>query len=82
MEKTGGGLLVEPDDPQSLAEGIVRLSNDPSLAEKLGQHGFQKVREHYSVATMANRALEVYETVLIPKSHGENTAVVGTVYRS
>jgi glycosyltransferase involved in cell wall biosynthesis len=64
LEKTDGGLLVEADNPKSLADGILRLSKDPSLAEKLGQNGFQKVREHYSVAQMADRALEVYEDVL------------------
>jgi glycosyltransferase involved in cell wall biosynthesis len=61
VEKTGGGLLVEPDDPASLAEGILQLHNDAALAQKLGQSGFEKVREHYSVARMADRALEVYE---------------------
>jgi glycosyltransferase involved in cell wall biosynthesis len=61
VEKTGGGLLVEPDDPASLAEGILQLHNDPALAQKLGQSGFEKVREHYSVARMADRALDVYE---------------------
>lgn len=61
VEKTGGGLLVEPDDPESLAEGLLRIHNDPSLRERLSQSGFEKVREHYSVACMADRALEVYE---------------------
>jgi glycosyltransferase involved in cell wall biosynthesis len=64
LEKTGGGLLVEPDDVQSLADGILRLFNDPSLAEQLGQNGFEKVRELYSVTHMADRALEVYESVV------------------
>ena len=64
VEKTGGGLLVEPDDPKSLAEGILRIYRDPALAEKLGESGFHKVREHYSVARMADRALEVYESAL------------------
>jgi glycosyltransferase involved in cell wall biosynthesis len=63
LEKTGSGLLVEPDDTQSLAEGILRLFKDPILAEELGQSGFEKVREYYSVERMADRALEVYESV-------------------
>ena len=62
--KTGGGLLVVSDDPKSLAEGILRIYRDPALAEKLGESGFQKVREHYSVARMADRALEVYKDAL------------------
>ena len=64
VETTGGGELVEPDDPESLAEGILRIQRDPTLAQKLGQNGFEKVREHYSVARMAERALEAYESVL------------------
>jgi glycosyltransferase involved in cell wall biosynthesis len=60
IEKTGGGLLAEPDKPESLAETILRLYQNPSLAEELGQKGFRRVRDHYSVARMADRALEVY----------------------
>jgi len=64
IQKTSSGLLVEPDDAESLAAGILRIYEDPALREKLGQSGFEKVREHYSVARMADRALEVYEDVL------------------
>ena len=64
IEKTSSGLLVEPDDAESLAVGILRIYNDPALREKLGQSGFEKVREHYSVALMADRALEAYASVL------------------
>jgi glycosyltransferase involved in cell wall biosynthesis len=64
VEKTGGGLLVEPDDPESLAEGLLQIYRDPSLGERLGQSGFEKVREYYSVARMGDRALEVYEDLV------------------
>lgn len=64
VERTGGGELVEPDDPESLAAGILRLRRDPALAERLGQKGFENVRKHYSVARMADRALEAYESVI------------------
>jgi glycosyltransferase involved in cell wall biosynthesis len=63
IETTGGGELVAPDDPDSLAEGILRVARDPALAQKLGQNGFENVRQHYSVAQMAERALAVYESV-------------------
>jgi glycosyltransferase involved in cell wall biosynthesis len=69
VETTGGGELVEPDDADSLAEGILRIQRDPALGERLGQSGFEKVREHYSVARMADRALDAYESVV---SHGES----------
>lgn len=64
VERTGGGLLVEKDDLQSLGEGIVRISKDPKLGLRLGQTGAQNVREHYSVTHMADRALAVYEELL------------------
>ncbi len=32
LEKTGGGILVEPGDPAGLADGIYRLWKDPALA--------------------------------------------------
>ncbi|HVG35577.1 MAG TPA: glycosyltransferase family 4 protein [Pyrinomonadaceae bacterium] len=64
IEKTEGGLLTEPDDAASLAEGIYTLYKNPQLAEELGRNGYRKVREHYSVARMAERALEVYSSPL------------------
>lgn len=64
IEKTGGGLLTEPDDAASLAEGIYTLYKNPQLAEELGSSGFRGVREHYNVALMAERALEVYSSPL------------------
>jgi hypothetical protein len=33
------------------------------LGEELGTTGFESVRRHYSVAVMADRALEVYEEI-------------------
>jgi glycosyltransferase involved in cell wall biosynthesis len=60
LRKTGGGILVEPDDTASLAQGILSLWKDPALAEELGKRAAQGVREHYSASRMAVRALEVY----------------------
>lgn len=67
VEKTGGGLLVEPDNVDSLAEGLLTMNRDPDLAAKLSDNGFRRVRELYSVATMADSALEVYESLLNPR---------------
>ena len=81
IEKTGAGLLVEPDDSENLAEGILRLFKDPALAETLGQNGFQKVREYYGVARMADRALEVYESVVgqnQPQINADSHRYIGT----
>jgi glycosyltransferase involved in cell wall biosynthesis len=33
------GLLVDPEDPQAVADGILRILDDPGLAAKLGEGG-------------------------------------------
>lgn len=61
LAKTSGGILVEPDNVQSLANGLYTLFKDPALGVELGQHGFDGVRAHYTVSRSADRMLEVYE---------------------
>jgi glycosyltransferase involved in cell wall biosynthesis len=68
VEKTGGGVLVEPDDPEALAEGLQRLWADRALARTLADRGFAGVRAHYTVAQSASRLLEVYTAVLKSES--------------
>ena len=63
IERTGGGLLVEPDNTADLAQAIHRLWKDPTLAADLGRRGAEGVREHYSAARMAARAVDVYSSI-------------------
>jgi colanic acid biosynthesis glycosyl transferase WcaI len=64
VEKTGGGLLVAPDDPAALAEGLYALWSDPDRARKLGEQGFNGVRVHYSIQRSTDKQLEVYESMM------------------
>jgi glycosyltransferase involved in cell wall biosynthesis len=61
VEKTGGGVLVTPDDPDALAQALRSLAEHPSRRCELAERALAGVREHYGVARMADRALEVYE---------------------
>lgn len=63
VEQTAGGILVEPDNPASLADALYGLSIDPAAAVELGRQGAAGVREHYSAGRMAARALEIYQAV-------------------
>jgi glycosyltransferase involved in cell wall biosynthesis len=63
VEKTGGGLLVAPDDPSALADGLYALWKDPDRARILGDRGFHGVREHYGIAHAADCLMQVYEAV-------------------
>lgn len=66
VENTGGGLLVQIDDPQSLADGILKIAKSKALGEELSANAFRGVREHYTAAHMADRVHEAYESVICP----------------
>lgn len=73
IQKTGGGLVVD-FDPASLAEGLSTLVKNPSLRQELGRKGAEGVRAHYEARRMADRTLEVYETICREGEAGEKTA--------
>jgi len=75
VERTGGGLLVAPDDAAALADGLARLATDGALADDLSARGFRGVREHYTVARMADRALEVYGGLADERAESGHSAV-------
>jgi glycosyltransferase involved in cell wall biosynthesis len=63
VEATGGGILVEPDNPDALAEGILDLWRNPERRMELGSRGYEGVRKHYSAARMAEKVLEIYQEI-------------------
>jgi len=63
LEKTGGGILVEPDDVPGVANAILTLSNDRGYAIDLGRHGVKGVRQHYNVTRMASLAVDTYRSI-------------------
>jgi glycosyltransferase involved in cell wall biosynthesis len=69
VENTGGGLLVEPDSPEAIAAAIQRLFDEPELGARLSESGFRKVREQYTVAQTADRALELWSAVASAARH-------------
>lgn len=66
IEDCRGGLLVEPDSAESLADGIVRIWKDPELAKSLSEQGFEDVHTRRGIAQEARRVVAAYEEVLAP----------------
>jgi len=64
LERTGGGILVEADDPDALAQGFRQLQNDSSLASALGDAGAAGVRAHYTAGHMAETVERIYAGVV------------------
>jgi len=55
------GLLVPRREPRSLAEAVLKLYLDRSLAGRLALRGAEAVREKYSAEAMARRIIGIYE---------------------
>lgn len=64
IEKTGGGVLVTPDDPEALAGALHELWADRALNDRLGERGFTGVREHYDIVKSTDRLMDVYSEVV------------------
>ena len=69
LEKAGGGVMVDPDNARSLADGIYDLWKDPERLAELGRRGALGVREHFSASQMAKRALAAYAAVAAAQIH-------------
>ncbi|HEY9877763.1 MAG TPA: glycosyltransferase family 4 protein [Leptolyngbyaceae cyanobacterium] len=58
--RSGGGMVVEPENPTALAQGILNLYHNREKAESLGRQGRQYALEHYSF----EQAIERYERLM------------------
>ena len=76
IENTGGGLLVDPDSAESLADGLYRLWQDKSLRHQLGRKGAEGVRARYTIHHACDRLLEAYDHVC--RSTAQQSSSAGT----
>ena len=52
-------VLVSPDDPKALAEGILRAAQDSGLAQRLADTAYTEVRQ-YTWDARAEKILHVF----------------------
>jgi glycosyltransferase involved in cell wall biosynthesis len=57
------GLLVEPDDPDALAQALETLIRSPDLRLAFGKAGQQRFEELFSVASCAERFAQLYRSL-------------------
>lgn len=67
--RRGGGILVRPGDPESLAEAMRTLLVDPPLAAYLGAEGRTMVRGSFGVERMVADSLRLYYRLLLRQSY-------------
>lgn len=54
-------LIVEPENPTSLAQALLRIREDEALRTRLVQNAFQRVHRQYSLASRAEKLRRMYE---------------------
>ncbi len=58
------GFLVPPQDPEALADRIAFLLDDPDEARRMGEAGRKHIEENFSLKTMVNKTVEIYERAM------------------
>jgi glycosyltransferase involved in cell wall biosynthesis len=64
VEEAVEGFLIEPGDVSNLAERIVRLATDNDLRGRMHRAARQRVEKEFSLDTMADTILAIYQEVL------------------
>jgi len=58
------GLLVPPRDPGALADALLTLLRDETLARAYGAAGYERVHRRFSVEHMVRNTVSAYEDLL------------------
>ncbi len=62
------GLLVEPDSPDALANGVKKLLDSPEQRMEMGANCRRVAVEEYSLERQARRYIELYESLLAARA--------------
>lgn len=58
------GFLIPPNSPEILAEHIIQLLRNPDLARSMGEAGYQRLVDKYSLERMVNSYEDQYSSLL------------------
>ncbi|MDR0965816.1 MAG: glycogen synthase [Myxococcales bacterium] len=58
------GFLVPPADPKALAESINKVLRDPEMARRMGLAGRQRVVDHFSWSSIAEKTVAMYRELV------------------
>ncbi len=61
IQNEGNGYLVKERDPQEIAEKIIFLLNNPSIASQMGLQGRNSVESNFDITKQIKKLEELYE---------------------
>ena len=64
VDEAGCGLLVDPKDPEAIADAIEWLWRNPEEAEEMGKRGREAVFARYNWRAEVPKLLGLYEEIL------------------
>jgi glycosyltransferase involved in cell wall biosynthesis len=67
MDVDQSGLLVPKQDPEALANAIIKILSDPAKAKAMGQRGRELVETKYNWKTIVKQVVGLYQEVLAKK---------------
>jgi L-malate glycosyltransferase len=62
------GFLVASEDADGMADRILQLLRDPSLAQRVGRHARETVKSRFSMEAMMSRLMNIYDELLVAKN--------------
>jgi len=63
LEEVGAGIFVEPEDPQALANAVLKLKDQPDKLAQMGLAGYQVAQKKYSLQAAAKEIEIVFQKV-------------------
>lgn len=60
------GLLVEPEDPSAIAAAVVQLVENPELCRDLGERGYCRAVQQFSIRRTVEQYADLYRELALP----------------
>ena len=60
IEDGRDGLLIDPDQPAQISESILRVLQDDDLARRLGEKGWERVRDRFTTQQIVSENERFY----------------------
>lgn len=79
IREAENGFLVDPGDTRRFAEQIVRLLENPDLAEEMGQRGKEIVRQNFLITRLLSDYLDLLSSLLWKQGDEDDLPVTSAV---